>query len=82
MTFPLSSAFSQTKLPIGHGGPDVKVTPKRVVAREVVGTTAVHTSDIEQLEHDLRDLSFQAGSPEDARIFEEFANRVANFYKG
>lgn len=48
----------------------------------VTKTTSVPTADLEDLEHDLRELSFKAGSPEFAQTFEDIANVVASFYKG
>ncbi len=75
MTFPKDSAFNQ---PL----PNIKVTPKRIVGRRVEATTSVPTADIEDLEHELRDLSYDAGSPQDARLFEELADKVASFYRG
>ncbi len=77
MTFPTNSAFNQPQ-PI----PEVKVTPKQVVATAKVGVTTIYTSDLEDLEHDLRELSFKAGSPMDAQLFESIADKVASFYKG
>lgn len=80
MTFPKNSAFHANQLPIGYGGPDR--TPMEASISSLVKTTSVPTADIEDLEHELRDLSYDAGSPEDARLFEELADKVASFYKG
>lgn len=75
MAFPKNSAFNQEL-------PNINVTPKKIEATEKVGVTTVYTADIEDLEHELRDLSYDAGSPQDARLFEELADKVASFYRG
>jgi hypothetical protein len=75
MTFQRNSAFDQESWEL----PEVKVVEKPVVK---TGVTDVHTSDIEELEHDLRDLEYGAPSPESAQLFHDLANRVASFYKG
>jgi len=75
MSFPRNSPFDQGQLP---EMPIVKVTPKETLSK----ITSVHTSDIEDLEHDLRNLEYSAGSPDDAYLFRTLADRVASLYKG
>lgn len=75
MTFPTNSAFTPPMV-------TVKVNPKQKTATAKVGVTTIYTADIEDLEYDLRELAYAATGPEDARVFEELANKVASFYKG
>lgn len=75
MTFQKNSAFDQESWEL----PEVQVVEKPTTK---IGVTDVHTSDIEDLEHDLRDMEYNATSPESAQVFHDLANRVASFYKG
>ena len=79
--FPRNSAFNQERntyrAPKGYPGPTTPPDPHIAMHR-----TSVVTRDIEDLEYDLRGLSQAAGSPEDARLFDDLADRVASFHRG
>jgi len=80
MNFPSDSEFAQEAK---RQERLIEVELVRPPEREsAIKTTSVPTSDLEDLEHDLRELSFRAGSPEQAQTFEDIANVVASFYKG
>lgn len=85
--FPKNSAFKEVdhtstqRLPYPVVN-SVAIKDNTPIVNSSIEKTSVYTSDIEQLEHDLRTLSHSAGGPEDARVFEDLADRVASLYKG
>lgn len=87
MSFPSRSPFyNQPSPPLAHRShesPHPRDAPHVQEPRWAgIRTTSIPTSDLEDIEFDLRDLAYRAGSPEDARIFEDFANKLSSYYKG
>lgn len=87
MSFPSSSPFyDPAQPPLDHKPYEAPNFRDRAHVQEPrwsgVRTTSIPTSDLEDIEYDLRDLAYRAGSPEDARIFEDFANKLSSYYKG
>lgn len=88
MSFPKNSAFQQADENLERLQKLENIAKKFASSNDPlesisqVAITAVHTSDITDLEHELRDLEFNASSPDDARVFHDLANRVASFHKG
>lgn len=76
MSFPNDSPFYSE---FEYEASEIKVVEKSKLESK---TTSVHTSDLEDIEHELRQLEFDAGSPGEAGIYSDLANRVAALYKG